>query len=152
MCKQLELMYSVRMEEFKNRVNELAALEEKLGEEVSEIMLAHREKENLKTWKQIGSSVKENNVQGLLDSLWKGCSDIGMEFTYKRIGKETHMNVSHCPLAEMAIEIDKADWGFKCYCMDDEAIVKGFNSEIEFRRSKTLMEGDDCCDHIYIEK
>ena len=34
-------------------------------------------------------------------------------------------------------------------CEGDGPMVKAFNPEIEFSRSKTLMMGDDCCDHVY---
>ncbi len=34
-----------------------------------------------------------------------------------------------------------------------EFTAEGFNLGIKFRRTKTLMEGDDCCDHRYtVEK
>ncbi|TFH07921.1 MAG: hypothetical protein E4H14_07485 [Candidatus Thorarchaeota archaeon] len=41
------------------------------------------------------------------------------------------------------------DWGYSLYCVDDEYMVMGFNPKMEFTRSKTLMEGHDCCNHCY---
>ncbi|MFW9789019.1 MAG: L-2-amino-thiazoline-4-carboxylic acid hydrolase, partial [Candidatus Thorarchaeota archaeon] len=38
------------------------------------------------------------------------------------------------------------------FCNEDEHIVAGFNPSIKFSRTKTLMEGHDCCDHCYVMK
>lgn len=38
------------------------------------------------------------------------------------------------------------------FCDADEPMVKTFNPEIEFERTKTLMDGDDCCNHHYYFK
>ena len=59
------------------------------------------------------------------------------------------MKITRCPFADMAIALGEEDWGFEFYCMSDYGMVEGFNPEIEFSRSKTLMEGHDCCDHFY---
>ena len=43
---------------------------------------------------------------------------------------------------------DTADIGF-WICEGDGPAAAAFNPAIRFSRTKTLMEGDDCCDHVY---
>jgi len=38
------------------------------------------------------------------------------------------------------------------FCQNDFYIAEGFNSKIGLKRTKTLMEGHDCCDHFYYMK
>ena len=37
-------------------------------------------------------------------------------------------------------------------CSVDECIATTFNPQIGFRRTKTLMQGDEYCDHFYYMK
>ncbi len=34
-------------------------------------------------------------------------------------------------------------------CQGDESAIRAFNPNIVFKRTKTLMEGHDCCNHVY---
>ena len=34
-------------------------------------------------------------------------------------------------------------------CAADGPIAAAFNPRIRFQRTQTLMEGNDCCDHVY---
>ena len=45
--------------------------------------------------------------------------------------------------------IGKQDLDMIFQCSEDPHIVSRFNSDIIFRRSKTLMNGDGMCDHYY---
>ena len=37
-------------------------------------------------------------------------------------------------------------------CLSDYSIIEGYNPDIGFKRSKTIMQGDDYCDHCYFWK
>ena len=57
-----------------------------------------------------------------------------------------------CPWATFFRDIGKPEIG-RFFCESDEPMVKAFNKNIKFERTKTLMDSDDCCDHHYfIEK
>ncbi len=43
-----------------------------------------------------------------------------------------------------------ADIGYAGICHPDFAAASGFNPKIKLIRSKTLMQGDDCCNHRYV--
>ncbi|MCP4214504.1 MAG: L-2-amino-thiazoline-4-carboxylic acid hydrolase [bacterium] len=42
--------------------------------------------------------------------------------------------------------------GVQFSCCRDEPHARGFNSQLKLVRTKTLMEGDDCCDFRYYLK
>jgi len=56
-------------------------------------------------------------------------------------------NTVYCAYAEMfkRIGID-TDLGEQLSCQRDVYLFQGFNPDIKFSRTKTLMEGGDCCD------
>ena len=37
-------------------------------------------------------------------------------------------------------------------CHRDAALIEGFDPEVTFERTQTLMEGADCCDFRYSKK
>jgi hypothetical protein len=55
-------------------------------------------------------------------------------------------------MADTFKAIEKVDLGVQFFCNEDAFIVEGYNPAIKFHRTKTLMEGDDCCDHRYTMK
>ena len=57
--------------------------------------------------------------------------------------------ITECLNAKVFREFDAAEIGYATLCHGDEAWAKAFNPKIEFTRTKTLMEGHDCCDHCY---
>jgi len=57
--------------------------------------------------------------------------------------------VTECLNAKVFRELDAAEIGYATLCYGDEAWAKAFNPNIQFSRTKTLMEGYDCCDHCY---
>ena len=58
-------------------------------------------------------------------------------------------NVRRCRYAEMYRELGIPELGVILSCNRDAALIEGFNPEVEFTRTKTLMEGADCCDFRY---
>jgi hypothetical protein len=58
--------------------------------------------------------------------------------------------LTECLHATVFRDNDAADIGFATLCHGDEAWVTAYNPNIEFHRTKTLMEGHDCCDHRYV--
>ena len=55
-------------------------------------------------------------------------------------------DVTRCRYAEMYKELGLADLGVLLSCARDFAMVEGFNPKMKLRRTKTIMEGNDCCD------
>ncbi len=135
--------------EFAARVADLNGLREAFGAQVEEIVRSNRAKRIEMEWREIAETHGRNDIQGMKDTLWKWVLDEGIEYEVTDTEAGTQFKVTRCPFAEMAKELDTADWGFICYCEDDPPMVAGFNPQMGFRRTKTLMQGDTYCDHFY---
>jgi len=60
------------------------------------------------------------------------------------------VKVTECLWAKTFREMGAADIGSLLICHRDYADCQGFNPKITLTRSKTLMEGDDCCNHRFV--
>ena len=58
-------------------------------------------------------------------------------------------NVTRCQYAEMYRDLGMADLGAAMSCNRDGTMVEGFNPEIEFTRTQTIMGGASHCDFVY---
>jgi len=145
-------MNEVQKTEFEARVDDLTALKQALGEQVGEIVAAARGQKVEAQWRKIAQDYGSNDIEALKATLWKWVEDAGFEFTVSETAEGTQFRVTKCPMAEMARSVNAAEWGYVCYCADDAHIVAGFNPAMGFRRTKTLMQGHDCCDHFYYMK
>lgn len=58
-------------------------------------------------------------------------------------------NITHCAYVDMYKRIGMAELGYTLSCMRDEYFYEGFNEEMVMTRSKTRMNGDDCCDFCF---
>jgi fumarate reductase iron-sulfur subunit len=60
------------------------------------------------------------------------------------------MNVNRCKYAEMYAEHGLQEYGYLLSCGRDFALIDGFNPRIRLERTKTIMEGADCCDFCFL--
>jgi hypothetical protein len=58
-------------------------------------------------------------------------------------------NVTRCRYAEMYRSLGLAELGATMSCNRDGTMVEGFNADIEFTRTQTIMGGADHCDFVY---
>lgn len=58
-------------------------------------------------------------------------------------------NVNRCRYAEMYRELGLADLGAALSCNRDGTMVEGFNPNIDFTRTQTIMSGAEHCDFTY---
>lgn len=56
---------------------------------------------------------------------------------------------TRCMWADIFRDLGEPELGF-AFCAGDEPAVKAFNPALGFERTKTLMEGDDLCDHVFL--
>lgn len=90
----------------------------------------------------------DNSLRAFCTALEEGCR--GSHEWEKLADSDTCQayRFTRCMWAEIYRELGAADIGF-WICEGDGPAAAAFNPEIRFRRTKTLMEGDDCCDHVY---
>jgi hypothetical protein len=60
------------------------------------------------------------------------------------------VQVTECLWAKTFREMGAGDIGYLLICHRDYADCQGFNPKITMRRSKTLMQGDGCCNHRFV--
>lgn len=58
--------------------------------------------------------------------------------------------VSRCLWAKAFREEDAGDIGYAIVCYPDYAVASGFNPKLKLTRTKTLMQGHDCCELRYV--
>lgn len=58
-------------------------------------------------------------------------------------------NVTRCKYAEMYSELGDADLGARMSCNRDGKMIEGFNPNIEFTRTQTIMGGASHCDFVF---
>jgi hypothetical protein len=70
----------------------------------------------------------------------------------QRDEKRLEFNVTRCQFAEMYRRLGLEDLGSILSCNRDAAMIEGFNPEIEFLRTQTLMKGAEHCDFRYSQR
>jgi hypothetical protein len=64
--------------------------------------------------------------------------------------KAAEFKVSECLWAKTFREAKAGDLGYALVCDSDYAAAEGFNPKMRMIRTKTLMQGHDCCNHRYV--
>lgn len=62
---------------------------------------------------------------------------------------ELGLHVSECLDAEVFKELGAEDIGYLVVCNPDHAYAKACSPCVKLRRTKTLMQGDEFCDHVW---
>lgn len=93
--------------------------------------------------KQMDGNSPADFAKGL--SAWAADDAYEME-VLELTDRKYFFNMKRCRYAEMYKELGLADLGFVLSCNRDFELVKGFNPRMKLIRTKTLMEGHDCCD------
>lgn len=60
------------------------------------------------------------------------------------------IRITHCLASEVFLENGAGDLGYATVCHADFGMPAGFNPTIELQRDRTLMEGDDHCNHRWV--
>lgn len=126
----------------------LEKFESEFGSEAEERVLEIIAENTKKLWAEIAEKREDNGIQGILDTLWRSFENVGGEFTVERTDDSARIHCTSCPMADTYHKIGKPEYGLIFHCSTDPHIVAGFNPEMEFKITKTLMK-DDCCDHFY---
>ncbi|MGA7803520.1 L-2-amino-thiazoline-4-carboxylic acid hydrolase [Bradyrhizobium sp.] len=85
------------------------------------------------------------SLRKVVQELWAGGGGMDVDIVAE---SEDHLdfNVTRCRYAEFYQELGLPDLGVQVHCNRDHAMVTSFDSELELRRSQTIMEGAACCD------
>lgn len=144
--RKTHLMY------IKLQVKMINALQQQFGEEVIKTVQEVFSEESVKPYLPIFESVAGRSVENLVKILWEPLKKMGFQFTVDEIEHGLQIKCSQCPWVNLYEAAGDKNLGFKMVCHADYCFVKQYNPKIEFKRTKTLMQGDDYCDHSYVLK
>ena len=141
----------------RERIEFLKELVDRFGPEVMEVADRRSRRNITAGWKAIGLQQAEISIESLVDVLWNGmCRADGLEFTLEASDEQIQVCCTSCPWVAVAQAAGSTEIGYQVLCQGDPYMVEGFNQaaapgarRIQFSRRKTLMQGDDCCDHRY---
>ena len=94
----------------------------------------------------LGGNTLEHFAKGL--SLWTREDALQLEIVEQSAARYA-FNVTRCRYAEMYRELGIPDLGVLLSCGRDSALIEGFNPQIKFTRTTTIMEGAPLCDFCY---
>ncbi|WXG43456.1 MAG: L-2-amino-thiazoline-4-carboxylic acid hydrolase [Promethearchaeati archaeon SRVP18_Atabeyarchaeia-1] len=132
-----------------NIVSMLRSIGNLYGEGVFKVASAAYSSLMRQRWKQIAEVTNDRSIEGLFRKLWDESRDLISFEVSNRSPDSISLNVKSCFWANEFKRLHAVDIGYELCCMTDFYIVEVFNSEITYRRTKTLMKGDDHCDHQY---
>ena len=81
------------------------------------------------------------------DPFWKHVLTLQ---TVEETEKVIEVKITECLWAKTFRGADAADIGYAAVCFSDYAGASAFNPMMKLIRTKTLMQGHDCCNHRWI--
>jgi predicted ArsR family transcriptional regulator len=131
------------------KVELLRALKNRLGGTIGDVVAETAALRARREWRTIGEKCQERSLETFIQCLWTPLLDKGFSFDLEWRPDGVQVTCTRCPIADMARALGDGEWLFHLACGIDEAIAEGFNPAIGLRRTRTLMEGHDCCNHFY---
>lgn len=134
---------------YREKIALLTALRDRFGPEVLAVVDEVTAERAQRYGGLIAQRAGGSSIEDFIRLLWEPDRANGLEYTVERRPDGVQIHCTRCPMHELACAIGGAEWLYRLVCAADPYIVRGFNPQIGFRRTKTLMAGDDHCDHFY---
>ena len=106
-------------------------------------------------WKDLAAR-EGRRLDDLLRLLWGPLPSQGFDFTFEKRADGVQTHVVRCPMAGFAADLEATGyasartWLYEIVCSTDFHVAQAFEQPLAFERSKTLMQGDDHCNHRYV--
>ena len=139
---------------FKKLIPVLLGLAKELGEDhFLEVLKMVAFESALKAGQATARQLPCNDFAAFTDS-GSEPSHFGKHVLTREIVEDTpqafELKVTECLWAKTFREVGAADIGYLLHCHTDYADCQGFNPKITLTLSKTLMQGNDCCNHRFV--
>lgn len=121
-------------------------LEQRYGPEVKQVVREQIVQRTPREKADFGPA--EEDLHAFCRSLERGCTG---SHEWERVADEPDRvgyRFTSCLWAEVFRELGAPDIGW-WWCEGDEPAVRAYHPQLRFKRTKTLMEGADCCDHVF---
>ena len=122
------------------------------GEEAYQVYVKANSNRVIQQWRNKADEVGDNSIESLIKHLWEPLQENGYEYTMTKTEAGFQMRCTKCPAVAAARRHGITEQMYYMCCENDQFIAEGFNPNIGFKMTKTLMQGDDCCDHFYYYK
>lgn len=142
---------SAHISKLRREMYQRAVLFRRLAAELGDRVLEIVEETTIEQTKGLlqRAELPKRDLATIMEILWNQMGDTA-EFTIEEERPDLlRLRVTRCLFADEMRKLNAADSGFAFYCAYDYGFCQGLNPAIKFTRTKTLMQGDDCCDHTY---
>lgn len=133
-------------------VSTLRFIEKEYGKDALEKIHQFQLNRTIDRLKKLGSEVEDNSLETFCIMMENSCA--GTHGWKKLVDTKNRKSYkfTRCMWAEIFRSLNAEDIGL-WICEGDAPAATAFNPKIKLKRTKTLMEGHDYCDHnFYIEK
>ena len=140
--------------EKKDGIGLLKELTAEYGEKAGQTVEQFLKINILRDWAEIGKKEanKGTEVKDFIRMLWEPLKEKGFKYEYKEENNIVTFHLTKCPVYELAEKTDMHEWFYHIACASDFYTTPSFSKEIGFTRTKSLMQGDECCNHTYYYK
>ncbi len=152
MSNELTVEQKLRMQHSTETAKLIRSFKEHFGEEAYQVAVQHNGDKAFSEWRNIAEKCEDDSIESLINLLWEPLKTQGFEYDVEKADGGFQMKCTRCGFYELAKYCGITDEAFYMVCEADPYIAEGFNSNIGFKRTKTLMQGHDCCDHFYYYK
>lgn len=132
-------------------VTAVRAIQEKYGDEGVETIHRAFMERAVQLGKDRARQGHGHSLRDFCSALEAGCAGTHEWVKVEDTDVRQAYRFTRCMWADVFRELAAQDIGF-WICEGDGPAAAAFNPEIGFARTKTLMMGDDCCDHVYYLK
>ncbi len=132
----------------------LKELDENYGDAAKHAVTEFMKPNLQRDWAAIGKNEAHEGteIEDFIRVLWEPLKKSGFEFDRKNNGSITQFTVTRCPVFEFAEKTGMHEWFYHMSCMTDFFTTPSFSDKIGFIRTKSLMQGDEYCNHSYYYK
>jgi len=133
----------------------LKRIEETYHIDTKNILREERWKQSFKVGQELAKKYKEHGIKDLYNAYWsayEGSETPSRHIWFELNDERYHHWVRWCPVVQAFRDLGRSEEEIKeiapYFCLQDPAIVKGFNPNFEVSVPARIMEGDDRCTYV----
>lgn len=130
----------------------LKFMNEHFGKNAYEIFVKAQSEGRRSHFSKLAEEDGDNSIEALIKILFEPNREPVTAYTVEERSSGFQMNITKCWPDNIAKRHGIMEQLFYTCCACEQFMVEGFNPNIGFIRTKTLMQGDDSCDHFFYYK